>query len=101
PSPNVPQAFRFQRAQVEELMRGAGLRDVRAESLHLQFRYDSIDQYLHITTDIAGALKAKLATLSESERRRFDALVREYAAPFLTDGGLRLPATPLSLSAVK
>jgi SAM-dependent methyltransferase len=99
PPPNVPQAFRFQRQELAVLLRDAGLRGVTIDSLDLQFAYDSVAHYLEITTDLAGALKAKLATLPETERQRFDTLVHENAAPYLSDVGLRLPAVPLCASA--
>jgi SAM-dependent methyltransferase len=98
PPPNAPQAFRFQRSDLETLLHSAGLRDIAIESRAMFFDYVSVQEYLEITTDLAGALKAKLETLAPTDLERFTALVHANAAPYLSQGKLRLPATPLCAS---
>lgn len=98
PAPNAPQAFRFQRDDLERLLQDAGFRDVVIESRPGSFHYDSVEQYLELTTDLAGALKAKLMTLPAADVERFRALARENAAPYVTSRGLELSATPMCAS---
>jgi SAM-dependent methyltransferase len=98
PAPNAPQAFRFERAQLADLMREAAAVDLTIDSRPMFFDYENVENYLEITTDLAGALKAKLATLTHDDLERFKTLVRANAAPYVSGDRLRLLATPVCVT---
>jgi SAM-dependent methyltransferase len=102
PEAGAPGPFRL--AQTELLsgaLRAGGLTSFEIESRPMVFTYDSIDQYIAITSDFACGLKPKFEASSDEERRRFDALLRSRLQPYVrADGSVGLPATPLCVSGV-
>jgi hypothetical protein len=71
------------------------------ESRPMIFAYDSVEQYIAITSDFACGLKPKFEASSAVERARFERIVRQLVAPYVRDDGqVRLPATPLCVSGI-
>jgi hypothetical protein len=65
----------------------------------MTFAYDSVEQYIAITSDFACGLKPKFDAASTADRRRFDATLRRLLEPYVHEHGrVRLPATPLCVS---
>jgi SAM-dependent methyltransferase len=77
------------------VLREGGLTKFSIESKPLTFAYDSVEQYLAITSDFACGLRPRLEALSTTDREQFADLVRQLVAPYVDGGIVRLPATPL------
>lgn len=100
PVAGAPGPFRLASVDdLAEVLRDGGLSSFEIASRPMVFDYDSIDQYIAITSDFACGLKPKFDASSEAERERFDVKVRQLLEPFVQDdGSVRLPATPLCAS---
>jgi enediyne biosynthesis protein CalE5 len=89
-------------ASIDDLaavLRAGGLTSIEIESRPMMFQYDSIDEYIAITSDFACGLKPKFDAASVADLERFDARLRQLLEPYaLDDGSVALPATPLCAS---
>ena len=102
PDPKAPGAFRFaQPGVLEQALAAAGFSAVHAESLSMPIECASVDEYWQVFTEMAAGIKEKIATLPDTARARLEAAVTRAAAPYATEGRLRLVATPLCGRGVK
>jgi SAM-dependent methyltransferase len=96
PDPRAPGGFRLaKRDDLAGVLSAAGFSQFEIASRTLKQEYASVDDYIAVTTDFMGGVKAKLAALPADDWNRFVNMVREGAAPYMEQGLLKLPATPL------
>lgn len=78
--------------ELEVLVKGAGFLDVRVDEHAVMFEVDDIDAHVERVSSLAGGLLAEAFEQATPEQvaavRRTAA---DLAAPYCTDGGLRLP----------
>lgn len=100
PDPRAPGPFRLASADTLESMTVAsGFSDVRVERLTLTFECESVADYCQLFADVA--LKARMDTLSDSERARLETEVEEASRSYVQGGHLQLPAVSLCVSGRK
>jgi len=98
--PHTPGAFRFcKRDALERVLLEAGFSDVTITSVPMPIDFESTEEYWQIFVECAAGIKAKIATLSDEDRRKLRRLIDELAAPHIAAGKLRLLATPLCAAA--
>jgi SAM-dependent methyltransferase len=83
------------------LLESAGFSAVRVQSLPLVFDYESVDALWERRLAGPGSLRGLLQELSAAEMERLKALFAEVVQPYMTNGRLRLPQTPLCGVATK
>ena len=101
PLPKAGELGPFRLADPETLagvFHAAGITEFQIESRPMLFQYESVRQYLDITTDFACGLKPRFDALTEVDRDRFDATVRRLLEQHMVGGAVRLTATPLCAS---
>lgn len=102
PDPTAPGVFRLAPpGELERVLRAAGFAEVQVESRPMKFRWDSLEHYWDVQTDLAAPLRAALATLApeqvvELKQALFDGLAGQVGAD-----GVHLDATPLCARAVR
>jgi SAM-dependent methyltransferase len=102
PPPDAPSASRLSGpGELEAAMRGGGFDAVTLESVPMVNEYASVEEYRAHLADFAPLLVQAIARMTDEQRARLDAEVRRGAAPFMTDGRLRLPSTPLGAWATR
>lgn len=102
PDPALPGVFRLgPPGELERVLDAAGFRSVTVEPRPLVLRYDSLEAYWQIQTDLAAPLRVALATLTAEKVAHVKAKVFETLKPHLgADGSVSLAAAPLCASAV-
>jgi SAM-dependent methyltransferase len=92
PPPDAPGPLRMGRpGRLEEELEGAGLREVRGESIRVTFEYASAQQYVAMQRELSGMLRKELAKRDAATAERLSAaLVREISAYAGPDGRIRL-----------
>jgi SAM-dependent methyltransferase len=96
PPPGEPGQFALgEPGRIEALVRAAGFDEVTVEEVAVEYRFGGWDEYRHVMTSLAAALRQTLATLDDATRTEVDAAARERIAGFLTDVGYRLPGVAL------
>jgi ubiquinone/menaquinone biosynthesis C-methylase UbiE len=99
PEQGEPGMFRLaDRAQLEALLRGAGFESVELRDLPVAWRFDEIDEYWAILTNVSPAMKTALQTLGDDEVAAIKADVADRCQPYRQAGGYELPG--LSLGAL-
>ncbi|MGN6190432.1 MAG: class I SAM-dependent methyltransferase [Conexibacter sp.] len=85
---------------LRELLEDAGFGDATVEELPLTLRYESVEDYVAMTTDVSPPFADVVAPLDERQRAdlldRLTAATAPYAAP---DGSLAIPAVALVAAA--
>lgn len=100
--PKAPGGFRLAPpGELEAVIRAGGFSAFAIESRPMRLECNSVAEYWQIFIDFAGALQARLSTLSETDVSRLKEDVRGAAEPYMEDGRLRLAATPLCASGRK
>jgi hypothetical protein len=88
--------------RLEELLTGAGLRDIRIEVLDGRAEYASGAEWVEATKRLAGPLRALFANLDEPVRDAIERRMLELAAQFeQSDGRLVMPQQMLVASGVR
>jgi SAM-dependent methyltransferase len=83
-----------------EVLAGAGFSDVEIEQLPGHQRYDSLDHYWRVQTEIAGPLSGIIRSLSDDEQAAIKATLAPMVEPYRADGdGLVLPSLALGITA--
>jgi ubiquinone/menaquinone biosynthesis C-methylase UbiE len=83
-----------------EVLSSAGFTDVDVEEIPGAQRYDSLDEYWNVQTEIAGPLSGIIRSLSGDEQAAIKATLAPLVEPYRTDGGgLALPSLALGVSA--
>ena len=82
-----------------EVLDTAGFSDVEIEEIPGHQRYDSLDHYWGVQTEIAGPLSGIIRSLTEEERAAIKATLAPMVEPYLVDGGgLALPSLAMGVS---
>jgi ubiquinone/menaquinone biosynthesis C-methylase UbiE len=82
------------------MLADAGFERVRAEEVHVSWRYDDAEHYLDIAQDTSFSAAQALAALPAAERRALAEALSEAFAPYATDGGgYALPGVCLAVVA--
>jgi SAM-dependent methyltransferase len=98
--PTASAPFRFGvPGELEAVLCAGGLVEVTVERVAMTFELESTDDYWRIFTGFAAGVAARIAVLSEEDRRRAREALRSEAKAFMADGRLRLAATALCASA--
>lgn len=83
-----------------EVLAAAGFSDVEVQELPGHMRYDSLDQYWRVQTEVAGPLSGIIRSLAEDQQAAIKATLAPMVEPYRTDGGgLALPSLALGVSA--
>lgn len=99
PQAGAPGPFRLARTDdLATVLREGGLTSFEIESRPMTFSYASVDEYIAITSDFACGLKPKFEAASADERRQFEATLQRLLEPYVRDGTVQMPATPLCVS---
>jgi SAM-dependent methyltransferase len=89
-----------QPGRLPSLLEAAGFSDVVVEEVELDRNYEALEPFLEETNDLSGTFRRAMADISESERERVRARIRELIAPYQeTDGSVRLPGRSLVAAA--
>jgi SAM-dependent methyltransferase len=102
PDPKAPGAFRLAPAgELEALLRAAGFKEFEVESRPMVFEYDSPAEYWEIQSGLAAPIRSAVETLSASRVAELRDAVCAALAPYVQNGGVRLPAVPLCASGMR
>jgi len=102
PDPAAPGVFRLAPpGELERVLRAAGFDDVRIESRPIALRYDSLEDYWRIQTDLAAPLRAALASMPPDQVARLKARLFDALRPHMKGAAVELGAVPLCASARK
>jgi ubiquinone/menaquinone biosynthesis C-methylase UbiE len=97
--PDEPGMFRLaDRGRLEALLHGAGFESVELRDLPVAWRFDQVDEYWAILTNLSPAMKTALQTLGDDEVAAIKADVADRCQPYRQAGGYELPG--LSLAAL-
>jgi len=92
--PKAPGTFRLgPPGELEGALCAGGLAQVSVHTLALELEFASFDEYWQVTLDQAAGLKARIATLADSEQSRLRAVLGEALGPFTRDGRVRIGAS--------
>jgi ubiquinone/menaquinone biosynthesis C-methylase UbiE len=78
--------------RTRSLLEASGFEVQRMEELPLTWRFDDFDAYWRFLNELAGALSAKIAALTDEERGLFRARLEESVDPYRTQRGYEVPA---------
>lgn len=81
-NPDTPGPFRLAQGRLEEFIREAGLSELNVETVPFTYVVESPLAWWDLTLDLAGAQRARLATMSKEEQERALALVVNEAEAF-------------------
>jgi SAM-dependent methyltransferase len=96
PEPEGPGIFAIPTGErARELAMGAGFEAVDADEVSITVRHASMEDWWAYTRDIAGPFTFVIAGLSDEEAAAVQASIREWAAPWETDGGYELPGVAI------
>lgn len=103
PPPDAPGMWSLgDRQRVEELLRNAGLDEIRIEVLDGSTEYESTAEWLEGTKRLAGPLRALFANLDQTARDAIERRLLELVKPYeQSDGRLVMPQQMLVASAVR
>lgn len=83
-----------------ELLQGAGLVDVKIAAVEMERRFDTLDEYLAETLEMATSLRSAYEALDDAQRAEVRARIAADAAPYTAaDGSLAVPGSSLVASA--
>jgi SAM-dependent methyltransferase len=100
--PPGPDPYRYAgAAELEGLLGGAGLTEVRVDTLRFSQPVSTVDELWEGLLGGSVRSAARVAAASEDERRRVRARLEELAAPCRADGGLAVPVSVVVGSAVR
>ncbi|HVE68110.1 MAG TPA: methyltransferase domain-containing protein, partial [Solirubrobacteraceae bacterium] len=101
PDPDAPSMFALGRPErLNDLLHDAGFADVRVEPLDFTQDYESFDDWLRITRDVAKPMADLFDAMDAEAREATLAEIREAFAPYAGPGGaLAFPARALVAAA--
>jgi SAM-dependent methyltransferase len=100
PPAGLPHPFSLGEArQLEALLVGAGLEEVRITELPTPALARSFEQWLTHTLALAGPLARVVGSMPEAAREALNARLRAAVAPFTTSAGVEIPGVTLLASA--
>ncbi len=82
-----------------ELLAAAGFSDVRVEEIESAFRFDDVDGYWNLQSEVAGPVAVLLASLSPDEVDEIRTALEPAVEPFRSNGGLAMPSLAVVVSA--
>jgi len=82
-----------------ELVGAAGFSDVRVQEIPGLVRYDSLDDYWDVQSQVAGALAMLVSSLADGEIAAIRSTLESMAAPFASSGGYAFPSVAVVVSA--
>jgi SAM-dependent methyltransferase len=95
PEPTAPGPFRFAAVgTLESVVRGAGFANPAIESHVMTFEFESVDEYIHVVTDVTG-WRRRMEALSADDLSNFKLALTQAVQPHIQDGRVRLMATVL------
>lgn len=94
PPPGTPGLFSLaDRSALEQSVRQAGFTGVQSEPLNITFEFDSLDDYVRYTKDVAAPINSLMADQSEERKEEVWSAVAEANREFVDpDGTLRVDA---------
>jgi ubiquinone/menaquinone biosynthesis C-methylase UbiE len=93
PAPTTPGILGMGDPERTRSLLEAGVFEVqRMEELPLTWRFDDFDAYWRFLNELAGALSARIAALTDEERETFRARLEESVEPYRTPRGYEVPA---------
>lgn len=96
PRPGEPGQFALaDAAEIEELASAAGFAEVAVAEVPVEYRFRDWDDYRHVVTSLAAALRATLEQLDERTRAEVDEAARARVEAFRGASGLVLPGLAL------
>jgi SAM-dependent methyltransferase len=97
PQPDAPGVFRLGDEQrLRGLLEQAGFGAVRIEQVPVRFAVASVDEYLAVTADTAGAIALVLRALPADERDELAAELEQALAPFRSGDGYEIGGVALA-----
>jgi ubiquinone/menaquinone biosynthesis C-methylase UbiE len=101
PAPTAPGPFRFApEGALEAVVHAAGFANPTIENLVMTFRFESVDEYLQVVTDLTG-WRRRLEALPDDDLANLKLTLAERLRPYLEDCQLRLPAAVRCVSGRK
>jgi ubiquinone/menaquinone biosynthesis C-methylase UbiE len=102
PDPNAPGVFRLAApGALERALAAADFDEVAIAPMPTQFRFDSLDQYWAIQSDMSSGLRNAIASLSADQVRALKEAMFAAFAPFTGPDGVVFEATPLCARVVR
>ena len=102
PDPTAPGVFRLAPpGALAEVLTGAGLKDVRVESVPITFAYASPDEYWDVQSQLAAPIKTAISTLPPETVAELKAAVLALARENMVGSEVRFAATPLCATAAR
>jgi SAM-dependent methyltransferase len=93
PEPTAPGPFRFAPVgALESVIRAGGFSSVAIESHAMTFEFESVDEYIHVVTDVTG-WRRRMEVLSADDLSNFKLALTEAVQPYIDNGRVRLQAT--------
>jgi SAM-dependent methyltransferase len=100
PDPDAPGIFAMASEQrTRDLVEGAGLEPRRVETVDMEWRFDSLDDYWHYVTDLAGAVAMVVRALPAADQAAVRERVERRVEPHAEGGGYRFPGVCLNVLA--
>ena len=93
PEPTAPGPFRFAAAgALESVVRAGGFANPTVERLVMTFEFESVDEYLHVVTDVTG-WRRRMEVLCADDVSNLKVALTETVRPFIQNGHVCLQAT--------
>jgi ubiquinone/menaquinone biosynthesis C-methylase UbiE len=93
PEPTAPGPFRFAAAgALESVVRAGGFANPTVERLVMTFEFESVDEYLHVVTDVTG-WRRRMEVLRADDVSNLKVALTETVRPFIQNGHVCLQAT--------
>jgi SAM-dependent methyltransferase len=100
PDPSSPGIFAMASEQrTRDLLEGAGLEPQRVEEVEMAWRFDSLDDYWHYVTDLAGAVAMVVRALPAADQAAVREQVELRIEPHAEGHGYRFPGVCLNVLA--
>lgn len=102
PDPKAPGPFRLAaHGELQSVVRAAGFHDFTIESVPMPIESASLEDHWQMMVDMAAVLANAIADRSAEEVAKVKTALFEALAPHVTDGRVKLTATPLCASAAR
>lgn len=101
PDPTEPGMFTLAAdGALAELLEGAGLVDVKVAAVEMERHFDTLDDYMAESIEMAASLRSAYEALDGGQRAEVQARIAADAAPYTAaDGSLTVPGSSLVASA--
>jgi len=92
PSPTAPGILSMADPnRTRALLAATGLQVKRMEDVPITWRFEGFNGYWRYLTDIAGAVSARIAVLTDDQRQAFHERLEEAVEPYRSKEGIELP----------